>query len=341
MSNTILITGGSGFIGSALIRFLINETEHTVVNYDKLTYAGNPNAVAEVADNERYHFIHADICDREAFKSALDSYNPLQVMHLAAESHVDRSIDGPGDFIHTNITGTYELLEACRAYYESLPEDLKSSFRFHHISTDEVYGDLGETGLFTEETPYAPSSPYSASKASSDHLVRAWLRTFKLPVVITNCSNNYGPYQFPEKLIPLVTLNALKGRSLPVYGDGKQIRDWLYVDDHARALYLVLTQGKIGETYNIGGFNEKMNIDVVKTICNTLNDLVEDKPDGISDFKQLITFVTDRAGHDVRYAIDATKINRELGWKPQETFETGIRKTIEWYLENGDSAFER
>ena len=340
MSNTILITGGSGFIGSALIRFLISDTDNTVINYDKLTYAGNPNAVAEVADNQRYHFIQADICDREAFKSALDRYQPTQIMHLAAESHVDRSIDGPGDFIQTNITGTYELLEASRAYYQELSEELKANFRFHHISTDEVYGDLGETGLFTEETPYAPSSPYSASKASSDHLVRAWLRTFKLPVVITNCSNNYGPYQFPEKLIPLVTLNALEGKPLPVYGDGKQIRDWLYVDDHARALYLVLTEGKIGETYNIGGFNEKKNIDVVKTICNTLNDLVDDKPDGISDFNELITFVTDRAGHDVRYAIDATKINRELGWRPQETFETGIRKTIEWYLANGKSAFE-
>ena len=339
MTNKILITGGSGFIGSALIRFLINETENTVINYDKLTYAGNPKAVAEVADNPRYHFIQADICDRAAFNTALETHKPTHIMHLAAESHVDRSIDGPGDFIHTNITGTYELLEASRAYYESLTDDAKSVFRFHHISTDEVYGDLGETGLFTEETPYAPSSPYSASKASSDHLVRAWRRTFKLPVVITNCSNNYGPFQFPEKLIPLVTLNALAGKQLPVYGDGSQIRDWLFVDDHARALYLVLTEGKLGETYNIGGFNEKKNIDVVKTICNTLNELVDNKPDGITDFKELITFVTDRAGHDVRYAIDATKINRELGWKPLETFETGIRKTIEWYLQNGKSAF--
>ena len=339
MQNRILITGGAGFIGSALIRYLIQETDTVVINYDKLTYAGNLNAVADVAGSSRYHFIQADICDREAFKAALDEYQPTHIMHLAAESHVDRSIDGPGDFIHTNITGTYELLEASRAYYESLSDEARAVFRFHHISTDEVYGDLGETGLFTEETPYAPSSPYSASKASSDHLVRAWRRTFKLPVVITNCSNNYGPFQFPEKLIPLVTLNALEGKPLPVYGDGSQIRDWLYVDDHARALYPVLTEGKVGETYNIGGFNEKKNIDVVRTICDTLNDLVKDKPEGITDFKQLITFVTDRAGHDVRYAIDASKINQELGWKPLETFETGIRKTIKWYLANAKLVF--
>ena len=336
MSNKILITGGSGFIGSALIRFLIRETDNVIINYDKLTYAGNPKAVAEVADSARYHFIHADICDRAAFNDALKAHTPTHIMHLAAESHVDRSIDGPGDFIHTNITGTYELLEASRAYYESLAEEQKSQFRFHHISTDEVYGDLGESGLFTEQTPYAPSSPYSASKAASDHLVRAWRRTFKLPVVITNCSNNYGPYQYPEKLIPLVILNALAGKPLPVYGDGSQIRDWLFVDDHARALYLVLLRGNVGETYNIGGFNEKKNLDVVKTICNTLNELVDDKPSGLTDFKELITFVTDRAGHDVRYAIDATKINHELGWQPRETFETGIRKTVMWYLDNRD-----
>jgi dTDP-glucose 4,6-dehydratase len=339
MTSTILVTGGAGFIGSALIRFLINETSHAVVNYDKLTYAGNLKAVQPVADSERYSFVQGDICDRALFKQTLEQYQPDFIMHLAAESHVDRSIDGPGDFIQTNFVGTYELLEAAREYFNQLDEPRQAKFRFHHISTDEVYGDLEDDGLFTEETPYAPSSPYSASKASSDHLVRAWARTFKLPVVITNCSNNYGPYQYPEKLIPLMVLNALDGKPLPVYGNGQQIRDWLYVDDHARALYLVLTKGKLGDTYNIGGFNEKKNIDVVHTICDTLDDLVSDKPAGISNFRELITHVTDRAGHDLRYAIDATKINNELGWYPEETFETGIRKTIEWYLENGRSKF--
>ena len=334
MTSTILITGGAGFIGSALIRYLINETEHHVVNFDKLTYAGNLESLMSVAASERYDFVHADICDREAVKLALEKYQPTYVMHLAAESHVDRSIDGPGEFIHTNIVGTYELLDACRGYYETLDSDQKPEFRFHHISTDEVYGDLGETGLFTEETPYAPSSPYSASKASSDHLVRAWQRTFGFPVVITNCSNNYGPYHFPEKLVPLIILNALDGKALPVYGDGKQVRDWLYVEDHAKALYKVVSEGTVGETYNIGGFNEKQNIEVVHTICNILNELISDKPDGINDFTDLITYVTDRPGHDVRYAIDASKINTELGWAPEETFETGIKKTVEWYLNN-------
>ena len=331
---TIIVTGGAGFIGSALIRFLINETQHTVVNYDKLTYAGNLESLNDISDSDRYHFVHADICDREAFSQALEKYQPTFIMHLAAESHVDRSIDGPGDFMQTNIIGTYELLEACRSYYQALPEDKQASFRFHHISTDEVYGDLGETGLFTEETSYEPSSPYSASKASSDHLVRAWNRTYGMPIVITNCSNNYGPYHFPEKLIPLVILNALEGKSLPIYGDGKQIRDWLYVEDHARALYRVVSQGEVGDTYNIGGFNEKQNIEVVQTICSILNKLVSDKPNGISDFAELIIYVKDRPGHDVRYAIDANKIKKQLGWTPEETFETGIKKTVEWYLAN-------
>jgi dTDP-glucose 4,6-dehydratase len=265
-----------------------------------------------------------------------NEFKPDFIMHLAAESHVDRSIDGPGEFIETNIVGTYQLLEAARCYYASLPEDKAAGFRFHHISTDEVYGDLGETGLFTEETPYDPSSPYSASKASSDHLVRAWQRTYKLPTVVTNCSNNYGPYHFPEKLIPLVILNALEGKALPIYGDGKQVRDWLYVEDHARALFKVVSEGELGETYNIGGFNEKENIEVVNSICEHLNTLVEDKPAGITDFKQLITYVTDRPGHDVRYAIDANKINKELDWQPIETFESGIKKTVEWYLANSE-----
>jgi dTDP-glucose 4,6-dehydratase len=265
-----------------------------------------------------------------------NEFKPDFIMHLAAESHVDRSIDGPGEFIETNIVGTYQLLEAARCYYASLPEDKAAGFRFHHISTDEVYGDLGETGLFTEETSYDPSSPYSASKAASDHLVRAWQRTYKLPTVVTNCSNNYGPYHFPEKLIPLVILNALEGKALPIYGDGKQVRDWLYVEDHARALFKVVSEGELGETYNIGGFNEKENIEVVNSICEHLNTLVEDKPEGVTDFKQLITYVTDRPGHDVRYAIDANKINKELNWQPIETFESGIKKTVEWYLANSE-----
>ncbi|ASD68105.1 dTDP-glucose 4,6-dehydratase [Pseudoalteromonas piscicida] len=334
MRKTIFVTGGAGFIGSALVRFLINETEHNVVNYDKLTYAGNLESLRSIESNERYHFIQGDICDRAKVLEVFNEYRPDFIMHLAAESHVDRSIDGPGEFIQTNVVGTYELLEAARSYYSTLTEENKELFRFHHISTDEVYGDLGETGLFTEETPYEPSSPYSASKAASDHLVRAWQRTYNLPVVLTNCSNNYGPYHFPEKLIPLIILNALEGKQLPVYGDGKQVRDWLFVEDHARALYKVVTNGKLGETYNIGGFNEKQNIEVVTTICNHLNDLIEDKPNNLSDFKELITFVADRPGHDVRYAIDATKINRELGWQPEETFETGILKAIKWYLDN-------
>lgn len=334
MTKTIFVTGGAGFIGSALVRFLINETEHTVVNFDKLTYAGNLESLRSVEESERYHFVQGDICDRDTVSAVFEKYQPDFIMHLAAESHVDRSIDGPGEFIQTNIVGTYELLEAARSYYTTLVDDKKVGFRFHHISTDEVYGDLGETGLFTEETSYEPSSPYSASKAASDHLVRAWHRTYDLPVVLTNCSNNYGPYHFPEKLIPLIILNALEGKALPVYGDGKQVRDWLFVEDHARALYKVVSEGKLGDTYNIGGFNEKQNIEVVTTICNHLNDLIKDKPANLADFKELITFVTDRPGHDVRYAIDATKINKELGWHPEETFESGILKTIQWYLDN-------
>jgi dTDP-glucose 4,6-dehydratase len=334
MSKTIFVTGGAGFIGSALVRFLINETEHTVVNFDKLTYAGNLESLVSIEQNERYHFVQGDICNRETVSATFAKFQPDFIMHLAAESHVDRSIDGPGEFIQTNVVGTYELLEVARAYYTSLSDDKKSVFRFHHISTDEVYGDLGETGLFTEETSYEPSSPYSASKAASDHLVRAWHRTYQLPVVLTNCSNNYGPYHFPEKLIPLIILNALEGKQLPVYGDGKQVRDWLFVEDHARALYKVVTEGQLGETYNIGGFNEKQNIEVVTTICNHLNELIVDKPANLNDFKELITFVKDRPGHDVRYAIDATKINKELGWQPKETFESGILKTIKWYLDN-------
>mgnify|MGYP003616517961 FL=1 len=332
-NKNILVTGGAGFIGSAVVRYLINSTDNRVLNIDKLTYAGNLESLASVNDNPRYHFLHADICDKLAMTKAFDDFEPDIVMHLAAESHVDRSIDGPMDFIQTNILGTYTLLEVARAYYQGLSDDKKHSFRFHHISTDEVYGDLeGTEDLFTEETSYSPSSPYSASKASSDHLVRAWHRTYGLPVVVTNCSNNYGPYHFPEKLIPLVILNALDGKPLPVYGDGKQIRDWLYVEDHARALYLVATTAKVGETYNIGGHNEKQNIDVVKTIC-TILDNIKPRTDGQS-YTQQITFVKDRPGHDLRYAIDASKINKELGWQPQETFESGIQKTVEWYLNN-------
>jgi dTDP-glucose 4,6-dehydratase len=334
MNKTIFITGGAGFIGSALVRYLINETDNTVINFDKLTYAGNLESLKSVDSNERYTFVQGDICNKEKVAAVLAQFQPDYIMHLAAESHVDRSIDGPGEFIETNIVGTYTLLEAARSYYMSLSEEKQADFRFHHISTDEVYGDLGATGLFTEETSYDPSSPYSASKAASDHLVRAWHRTYQLPVVVTNCSNNYGSYHFPEKLIPLIILNALDGKALPIYGDGKQVRDWLYVDDHARALYKVVSEGKLGETYNIGGFNEKQNIEVVNTICNHLNELVADKPEGLNDFNELITYVTDRPGHDVRYAIDANKINKELGWHPQETFDSGIKKTIEWYLAN-------
>lgn len=331
----ILVTGGAGFIGSAVIRHIINNTEDSVVNVDKLTYAGNLESLSDVMDSERYVFEKVDICDRESLETVFSKHKPDAVMHLAAESHVDRSIDGPAAFIETNIVGTYALLEAARNYWNALDQESKEQFRFHHISTDEVYGDLeGTDDLFTETTPYSPSSPYSASKASSDHLVRAWLRTYGLPTIITNCSNNYGPYHFPEKLIPLMILNALEGKSLPVYGDGMQIRDWLYVEDHARALYKVVREGLVGETYNIGGHNEKANIEVVKTICTLLEELVPNKPSGVKEYADLITYVSDRPGHDVRYAIDATKIERELGWKPEETFDSGIRKTVEWYLEN-------
>ena len=331
----ILVTGGAGFIGSAVIRHIINNTQDSVVNVDKLTYAGNLESLLEVESNERYAFEQVDICNRAELDRVFAEHQPDAVMHLAAESHVDRSIDGSAAFIETNIVGTYTILEATRAYWNQLDEARKSAFRFHHISTDEVYGDLeGTDDLFTETTSYEPSSPYSASKASSDHLVRAWLRTYGLPTIVTNCSNNYGPYHFPEKLIPLIILNALDGKALPVYGNGMQIRDWLYVEDHASALYTVVTKGEIGETYNIGGHNEKANIEVVKTICSLLEELVPNKPQGVTEYQNLITYVTDRPGHDVRYAIDASKIARELGWKPAETFESGIRKTVEWYLAN-------
>ncbi|WP_350560599.1 dTDP-glucose 4,6-dehydratase [Psychrobacter sp. CAL346-MNA-CIBAN-0220] len=329
----ILITGGAGFIGSAVVRHIINNTDDTVLNIDKLTYAGNLESLIDIEDNARYEFQKIDICDTEALEEAFDNFKPNLVMHLAAESHVDRSIDGPAEFITTNIVGTYTLLEVARRYWHSLNEAEKSEFKFHHISTDEVYGDLeGTTDLFTESTPYAPSSPYSASKASSDHLVRAWYRTYGFPMLVTNCSNNYGPYHFPEKLIPLVILNALDGKALPIYGKGDQIRDWLFVEDHARALYKVVTKGVIGETYNIGGHNEKQNIEVVRVICKILDEL---KPQANAvPYDSLISFVTDRPGHDLRYAIDASKIANDLGWTPEETFETGIRKTVNWYLNN-------
>ncbi|EKO3711595.1 dTDP-glucose 4,6-dehydratase [Vibrio metschnikovii] len=361
----ILVTGGAGFIGSAVIRYIIQNTHDSVVNLDKLTYAGNLESLALVADSERYAFEQVDICNRSELDRVFALHQPDAVMHLAAESHVDRSIDGPAAFIETNIVGTYTLLEATRQYWNKLDDKAKLSFRFHHISTDEVYGDLphpdevenndecvmvndefniknstlsiNHLPLFTETTAYAPSSPYSASKASSDHLVRAWLRTYGLPTIVTNCSNNYGPYHFPEKLIPLVILNALEGKPLPVYGQGNQIRDWLYVEDHARALYKVVTEGKVGETYNIGGHNEKQNIEVVKTICAIMDQLVPMEQRGYpvnTQHASLITHVKDRPGHDRRYAIDASKIERELGWKPEETFESGIRKTVEWYLDN-------
>ncbi|HAW94464.1 MULTISPECIES: dTDP-glucose 4,6-dehydratase [unclassified Arsukibacterium] len=333
----IMVTGGAGFIGSAVVRHIIDDTADRVVNVDKLTYAGNLNSVAAVSGSERYTFEQADVCDAEAMQVLFTKHQPDAVMHLAAESHVDRSIDGPAAFIETNIVGTYTLLEAARNYWNDLPSARKTAFRFHHISTDEVYGDLhGTDDFFTENTPYAPSSPYSASKASSDHLVRAWHRTYGLPVVVTNCSNNYGPCHFPEKLIPLIILNALAGKPLPVYGKGNQIRDWLYVEDHAQALYRVVTEGKVGETYNIGGHNEKQNLDVVKTICSILEELapIKNTSLNIQNYESLITFVQDRPGHDLRYAIDASKIERELGWKPAETFETGLRKTVQWYLDN-------
>lgn len=331
----ILVTGGAGFIGSAVVRHLINDTPHDVVNVDKLTYAGNLQSVAPVSASPRYAFEQVDICNRAELQRVFHTHQPDAVMHLAAESHVDRSIDGAGEFIQTNIVGTFELLEITRAYWLQLAPERKQNFRFHHISTDEVFGDLhGSTDLFTETTAYAPSSPYAASKASSDHLVRAWHRTYGLPVLITNCSNNYGPYHFPEKLIPLMILNALEGKPLPVYGNGQQIRDWLFVEDHARALVTVLTQGKIGETYNIGGHNEKKNLDVVQTICALMEELQPNKPHGVQHYTDLITFVKDRPGHDLRYAIDASRIQRELGWVPVETFESGLRKTVLWYLDN-------
>jgi len=328
----LLITGGAGFIGSALIRQLIAETDYAIANIDKLTYAGNLESLMQVEDNANYCFIQADICDAIAMDKAFAEFKPTAVMHLAAESHVDRSIDGPGEFIHTNVVGTYTLLEAARKYWLTLDKAEAENFRFHHISTDEVYGTLGETGLFTETTAYQPNSPYSASKASSDHLVRAWNHTYGLPVMMTNCSNNYGPYQFPEKLIPLMISNALAGKTLPIYGKGDNIRDWLYVDDHARALRRVLEQGQIGETYNIGGVNEHTNLDVVHTLCDILDELLPESAH--IPHRNLIEFVTDRPGHDQRYAIDASKIEQDLAWTPQETFATGLRKTVEWYLDN-------
>lgn len=332
----LLITGGAGFIGSAVIRNIIDKTEHSVVNVDKLTYSGNLESLKSVEKNARYAFEQVDICNSDEIGRIFTKHQPDIVMHLAAESHVDRSIDGPGEFIQTNIVGTYVLLEQAVTFWSGLEDkDKKDNFKFHHVSTDEVYGDLEDTdNLFTEETPYAPSSPYSATKASSDHLVRAWQRTFRLPTLITNCSNNYGPYQFPEKLIPLIILNALEGKELPIYGDGKQVRDWLYVDDHAKALLHVALNGKAGETYNIGGHNEIQNIEVVKIVCSILDRLVPSKIENVLNYEQLITYVEDRTGHDTRYAIDATKIYKELDWAPNETFNTGIRKTVEWYLNN-------
>ena len=328
----LLVTGGAGFIGSALVRHIIQNTNDEVVIVDKLTYAGNLESLEDVANNSRYFFEQVDICNKHEVARVFKEHMPDAVMHLAAESHVDRSIDSPSDFIETNIVGTYNMLEVARAYWTNLDEIKKRTFRFHHISTDEVFGDLeGEDDLFTEETSYAPSSPYSASKAASDHLVRAWHRTYKLPIIITNCSNNYGPYHFPEKLIPLVILNALDGKPLPIYGAGDQVRDWLYVEDHARALFTVITKGVIGETYNIGGHNEKANIEVVKLICDLLDELV---PSDAGSYHAQITHVADRPGHDRRYAIDAGKIAAELGWLPEETFESGIRKTVLWYLQN-------
>ena len=331
----ILITGGAGFIGSALVRYLINIKYYSVINVDKLTYAGNLDSLSDVLNSPLHHFEKTDICDNLALQRVFEKHQPDKVMHLAAESHVDRSIEGPFDFLHTNIVGTYNLLNQSKRYLESLSGVKKNQFLFHHVSTDEVYGDLEDTDdLFSEDTPYAPSSPYSASKASSDHLVRAWNRTYGLPIVITNCSNNYGPYHFPEKLIPHVILNALRGEPLPIYGNGMHTRDWLFVDDHVKALFRVVTDGRVGETYNIGGHNEKTNIEVVKMVCDLLEELKPDKPTGVSYYRDLIKFVKDRPGHDKRYAINATKIETELGWTPDETFETGLRKTVQWYLEN-------
>ena len=328
----ILITGGNGFIGSSVIRFLINQTDCKILNVDKLTYAANLESLSSINNNSRYQFVRGDICNNKLITKIFNNFKPDVVMHLAAETHVDRSIDGPAKFIQTNIVGTYVLLECAFRYWRSLPSN--NNFRFHHISTDEVYGSLGKYGYFNEKTAYSPNSPYSASKASSDHLVRAWYRTYKFPILITNCSNNYGPYQFPEKLIPLTIMNALNGNILPVYGNGKQIRDWLYVEDHARALYKVITKGKLGETYNIGGYNEKQNLDVVNKICELLDELNPQKNKGFLSYKKLIKFVKDRPGHDKRYAIDSSKIIKELKWKPKETFDTGLYKTVKWYLEN-------
>jgi dTDP-glucose 4,6-dehydratase len=332
MLKTIFITGGAGFIGSALIRLLIAESDWIVVNIDKLTYAGNLESLASTSNSPRYRFAHADICDRAAMDALFAEHQPAGIIHLAAESHVDRSIHGPEDFVQTNITGTYTLLEAARGYWSGLSGGTKSRFRFHHVSTDEVYGSLGDNGIFTETAPYQPNSPYSASKAASDHLVRAWHHTYGFPIVTTNCSNNYGPCQFPEKLIPHMIHNAVSGKPLPIYGKGDNIRDWLYVDDHARALRLVFEKGNLGEVYNIGGHNEKTNLEVVDTLCALLDELrpqANGKP-----YTELKTYVTDRPGHDKRYAIDASKIGRELGWTPQETFETGLKKTVQWYLDN-------
>ncbi|RDD62262.1 dTDP-glucose 4,6-dehydratase [Ferruginivarius sediminum] len=332
MAKRILITGGAGFIGSAMVRLLIAETDSAVINLDKLTYAANPDAVAEVAGNPRYSFVEADIADAPRMAEVLARHAPDLVMNLAAETHVDRSIDGPADFISTNVVGTQVLLDAVRRYWEGLDGARRAAFRFHHISTDEVYGSLGVTGAFTEETAYAPNSPYAASKAASDHLVRAWHKTYGLPVVITNCSNNYGPWQFPEKLIPLVVTKALDGEALPIYGRGENVRDWLHVDDHARGLLLAATEGRIGEHYNIGGGAERRNIEVVRAICDILDEL-SPRSDG-RPYREQITFVADRPGHDLRYAVDSGKIRRELGWAPAETFESGLRKTVRWYLDN-------
>lgn len=326
----VLVSGGAGFIGSAVVRHLVTDLKYDVLNVDKLTYAGNLNSLKPVAESPRYHFLQADIADRAAMDAAFSAFNPDIVMHLAAESHVDRSITGAADFIQTNIVGTFTLLEAARAYWSRLDDDARERFRFLHVSTDEVYGSLGEEGLFREETPYDPRSPYSASKAAADHLASAWWHTYRLPVIITNCSNNYGPFHFPEKLIPLTILNALEGRPLPVYGRGANVRDWLYVDDHARALVLVAGKGRVGETYNVGGRNERRNIDVVARICDVLDEL---RPGG-APHSRLITYVTDRPGHDARYAIDATRIETELGWRAEMTFDTGIERTVRWYLDN-------
>lgn len=328
----IIITGGAGFIGSALIRYLIKTTDHTILNLDKLTYAGNLSSLKEVEESDRYCFMQLDICDKEGVEKLFTDFRPDAIMHLAAESHVDRSIDGPAEFIHTNIVGTCNLLECAKNYWNGLDKGKQQTFRFQHISTDEVYGSLGDEGLFTETTPYDPRSPYSASKAASDHLVMAWYHTYGLPVIMTNCSNNYGPYHFPEKLIPLVILNAMEQKPLPIYGKGDNVRDWLYVEDHAVALYEVLANGKVGETYNVGGNYEKTNLEVVETICEVLDKLKP--PTGIKNYSELITFVTDRPGHDKRYAIDAGKIHNELGWVPHETFTSGIQKTVQWYLDN-------